>query len=373
MGLPKKRIDEAGRGNTLGLSKTKLDTLLDRLDAEGQKSVVRRDNARWPFRQPSIGVTLVHPGGSQVEVQMACRNLSRGGAALLHSSFLYNGTRCVFALPHAERGPVPVQGEVVRCQHREGVIHEIGIKFDDEIDLRSFANPNPLLQLFSAERVEASELEGTLLHVEHTEHERHLLKHFLKDTSVRVLSATTAREGLEIAQKGVDMVISEFTLEDMPGSEFVVQLRSENCSAPFVFLTHDVGDRVVNTVKRRLAQAMIRKPLTEETLLAALSEFLTPGSGSDLPTAQAIDPELIDSLKPEIARCARQIAEGMRSNTPIDVVGACHVLRQISGVIGMNRLSDDVAGVIVRLSAEMELGVVSDELRLIVEQCRRAA
>ena len=286
---------------------------------------------------------------------------------------MYNGTRCACALPHPEQGGIDVEGEVVRCQHREGMIHEIGIKFDEDIDLRAFVNPNPLSQLFAAERVDPSELTGTVLHVEPSEHDRNLLTHYLKDTNVRVMSTLTAAAALESAHKGVDLIISEFALDDMPGSEFVTQLRSENISTPLLFLTHDISERVTSSVKRRMAQAMIRKPLTEEVLLSAMAEFLHPTAHESVEVEREIPPELIESMKPELARCARQIAGAVRSNKPIEALSSCHVLQQIAGVIGLIRLGEDVSSVLGKLSGTMDIEPVADQLRLSVEQCRNAA
>jgi CheY-like chemotaxis protein len=368
-----KKIDEAGRMNSLGLTPTRLDVLLDRLDREPDRKVVRRANARWPFRQPSIQVTLTHPGGSQVDVQMACRNLSQTGASLLHAAFVHTDTPCVCSLPHPERGRVQVEGRVVRCQHRGGVIHELGVQFDKPIDLRSFVCPDPLSQLFATEVVEAEMLEGRLLHVEPNEHDANLVRHLLRNTSVRVVMRQTVPEAIEEAHKGVDLILSDFTIGGISGAEFAVQLRSENIAKPLLFLTHDISLRVVNAVKGRMAQAMIRKPVSEATLLPALAEFLRRDTGEGATRGRSVDPSLVESLKPELARCARQLDQGLRDDKPMDVIATCHVLQQVAGVIGLTGLSEDTGKAISRLSTGLELSRNADLLRLIIEQCRRAA
>jgi CheY-like chemotaxis protein len=369
-----RKIDDAGRLNSLGLTHSKLDAVLDKLDGQTGKGVVRRVNARWPFREPSVQVVLTHPGGSQVEVQMACRNLSTTGAGLLHSAYLYQGTPCVCTLPHPERGPISVEGEVVRCEHRGGVVHEIGVRFNEEINLRSFVNPDPLSQLFATERVNKESLEGRVLHVEPNEHDANLLRHFLKDTRVRVVNKSTADAAIAAAHEGVDLIISEFTLGGISGADFAVRLRSENISKPLVFLTHDISPRVISAVKGRAAQALIRKPVSEETLLPALAEFLRPGeTDSGTGAAADVDPALVESLKPELARCARQIEQGVRDNKPMEVIGSCHVLQQVAGVIGMVSLSESVAKAVQRLSGNLDLEESGEVLSMIIQQCRNAA
>ena len=55
------KVDHAGRENSLGLTSKKLDAVLDTLDSVTKLGAVQRENARWPFRQPSIRVVLTHP------------------------------------------------------------------------------------------------------------------------------------------------------------------------------------------------------------------------------------------------------------------------------------------------------------------------
>lgn len=130
----------AGRSNTLGLSRLALDHLHATLDAFDAK--IERDDARAyarvPVRAGAIGVCLEHPGGTRVELQMAGRNLSRGGISLLHSGFVHAGTKCVVRLPLVASRVGTFRGEVVRCTHRGGLLHEIGIRFVRPLDQELF-------------------------------------------------------------------------------------------------------------------------------------------------------------------------------------------------------------------------------------------
>lgn len=371
-----RKIETAGRQNSLGLTASGLEKLLNNIENEPGSSNASRSDARWPFRQPAIVIRVVHPGGSDVEVRMACRNLSKNGMCLLHSAFVYPGTRCVCVLPHPERGGVPIEGEIVRCQHRSGVVHEVGIRFDDEIDVRAFVDPDPIRQLFAAENVKPEDLKGTVLYVESNQIDSTLLKHHLTGTCIEIVPAKTAAEALAAVHGGVDLILSEFVLEDMTGSEFALQLRSENISTPLIFVTHDIGPRVINAVKRKLAQAMIRKPVTAETLLPALAEFIqrcAPESAAGSASAGPVDPKLAEALKAEIARCADQIETAVSSGAAMEIVGTCHVLRQVSEVIGMSRLSGDATKAIADLSENMNVDASKNLLAVIIEQCRRAA
>ena len=113
-----------GRQNTIGVSRRDLVDLLDDLDREQDENPnVQRMHTRWPFRAMSLPVTFLHPGGSEVEVRLACRNLSGGWVGLLHSAYVHEGTECMVYLPKLAGGTDRVRGEVRRCIHREGRIH----------------------------------------------------------------------------------------------------------------------------------------------------------------------------------------------------------------------------------------------------------
>ena len=66
------------------------------------------------------------------------RNISRMGMSLLHGKFVYDGTPCVAGLKALDGQLVPVRGKVAWCRLITGRIHEIGIRFEEPIDLDDF-------------------------------------------------------------------------------------------------------------------------------------------------------------------------------------------------------------------------------------------
>src|SRR5262245_25079873 len=111
------------RPNTLGLQPRSLDALLDHLDdPEDPKAVARREFVRWPFRRTTIHISIFHPGGSMVSLKLACRNLSRGGLALLHNAYVHPGSPCRVELPTLSGVFDRVEGVIQRCAHRRGTL-----------------------------------------------------------------------------------------------------------------------------------------------------------------------------------------------------------------------------------------------------------
>src|SRR4051812_35298741 len=153
------------RPNTLGMPSKKLDALLELLDGVTPDEVtIRRKFSRWPFRQTTIPITITHPGGSVVNLRLACRNISCGGVGLLHTSFIHPGSVCVVELPNSKGLHDKLPGVVQRCSHRRGTLHELGIKFARSIELANYVPGQAGVHSF--ERVDAHDLTGTALYVD---------------------------------------------------------------------------------------------------------------------------------------------------------------------------------------------------------------
>jgi hypothetical protein len=130
------------RFNTLGLSQSGLDTLLDSLDRDGAAAGSSgRQYLRQPFRVSSLLLQLVHDGGERILLPVASRNISRTGLALLHNASIQPGTRCVLTLPHRSAGDLVVQGVIARCRGLSGSVYEVGVVFSTPIDLHQVAVP----------------------------------------------------------------------------------------------------------------------------------------------------------------------------------------------------------------------------------------
>lgn len=373
--MPTRRNEESAadgvRLNSLGISRQKLDQLLDILDrqaAEGGRATGRND-ARWPFRQASLRVRVDHPGGSSVEVRMACRNLSRTGAGLLHSSYVHTGTRCMLTLPHPVEGEVAIPGTIVRCQHRSGVLHEIGIRFDVEIDLRSFVRPDPLRELFSIERIDPQRLAGTLLYIDNSPLDAQLVRHFLKDTQVRIRIAENPELALEYARNGADVILCEHRLQGINGGELIERIRSDNITAPIIVTSTETSAEVAAWADGKLAQAFLSKPMTQERLVRALGEFLTR-DGDEFGTG---DRSLIRAMKPELLRCARAIEVAIERNQPMEALSMCMQLRNVAPSIGMKDIAGQLDSIIDDLSTRLSFDHSRDRLEQVVLRCRNAA
>ena len=131
--------NQDAKQNTLRVTRRELDALLDELDqvsnaSESPKPI--RRFVRWAYRRERVPVTITQSDGPPTRLTLVSRNLSPGGVSLFHAQYVHIGSRVVVTLRHPTMGEIDFGGEVVRCEHRGGRNHEIGIKFDREIPAR---------------------------------------------------------------------------------------------------------------------------------------------------------------------------------------------------------------------------------------------
>jgi CheY-like chemotaxis protein len=283
------KITAAERPNTLGIGQRDLDLLLSKLEAteEKDKAPIRREFSRWPFRHATISVTLTQPTGGEVHLKLACRNLSRGGISLLHNQFVHSGSSCVVSLPRLAGGVKAITGTVKRCVHKRLTLHEVGIKFDSNVELREFLGVGRGSEFYSLEHVDGEKLAGQALVVEDSDIDYRVLQHFLRETNLAMLRAKSVTEALTFCDRCHDIIISDWRLPDMSGTEFVVKLREMGIETPVLIITADPVALMRSGVFDSTNTGMLSKPLNQALLLRAIAERLLIQSETDSATGRS--------------------------------------------------------------------------------------
>jgi hypothetical protein len=115
--------------------------ILRSIDA-GTRDAVGRERRKWPrvpYRAtPRVAVIIENEQQGKRTYALIPRNISRMGLSLLHGKFVYDGTPCVAGLKALDGQLVPVRGKVMWCRLITGRIHEIGIRFEEPIELEDF-------------------------------------------------------------------------------------------------------------------------------------------------------------------------------------------------------------------------------------------
>jgi hypothetical protein len=106
------------------------------------KDSVGRERRKWPrvpYRAaPRVAVIIESEQLGKRTYALIPRNISRMGMSLLHGKFVYDGTPCVAGLKALDGQLVPVRGKVTWCRLIAGRIHEMGLQFEEPIDLDDF-------------------------------------------------------------------------------------------------------------------------------------------------------------------------------------------------------------------------------------------
>lgn len=383
---------ENQRLNSLGLSAEQLVALLDAMDKphkdeDGNEAArrARRGAARWPFRVIGVVVRLARPDEPVVEVKMSCRNLSATGVGLLHSSFVHPGTRVSVGLPHPEKRREWVSGFVARCSHFQGVVHDVGVRFDAEIDIRGFVRPDPLHGLFVPEHVRVTDLRGTLLHVDDSTMDLEIVRHYLAPTPLVLRVARSGAEAQAILRaEPVGMVLLERMLPDMPATHLIRGVRDAQPEASVLMLSADKNDIVRKEVEKAGFDALIPKPIESETLLAAIAEFMRdPKMPASVQLRSATEREeeeaskgvgRLRSLRTVFARHApryiEQLEKALADYEPMDAYAICVQLRGTAPAVGLDELGELAAVAATTLSQTMNLRLIQGEIEAMIRLCK---
>lgn len=349
-----------GQHNTLNLSAEQLGVIMDLLDEAGEGGRVRRNHSRLSFRVPAIEVEVYQPSGGSVSFFVACRNLSRGGLSVVHSSYMHVGTKCRIKMQHNTDGEVWIKSSVVQCRHVTGRVHDVGLKFDKEIDVNDFMKLDPLSDNFSLETVDPSKLEGRVLLVTASNIDRKLIEAYLADTSLRMIHAETYEEILDKFAEPFDAVLCDFDKDVTAASEAVRGLRSAGHGVPVIAFAGSLSKEGKNAIRESRVSALLHKPIDKSLILKALAEFilLGRGAGDDLPTPtpkEDTDPSLkalADLFAQDLVKFVDEITKAIETGDEKNLRYICARIRGTGPLLGHSAVADAAGRVLAILDSD---------------------
>ena len=264
--------------DTLRLSATATQSILDRFDEAGADPAGAEQRAapRRGYRtNTGLVVTVYHPGGSNIRYAVTPRNISSTGVGFLHGSFLHKDTNCVVSLPTLTGQWVNAVGKVVRCQHMEGKIHEIGVLFRSPIQPEQFVvaegDATP-----ANDGSDLPKLIGKVLCVEDSVDDRDLVRFMLARLDVKVLMINAAEEALAMFEGGVpfDLLLITHRPGTLDGLGTVKALRDNGCEQPTVLVTADESAQLRTDAAAHGCDAVLAKPFDHNGLANVLLQHL---------------------------------------------------------------------------------------------------
>jgi hypothetical protein len=126
----------------------------DSLDEYERRGRGHRVGQRYSIDPPKeITMDLQSDAFARKAYLVFARDLSSQGVSVLHGVFVAPNTRCLLTIRTLDKEPMQLPGLIRRCRLVGGRVHELGVKFDQPIDPRSF------LDLCADEEGEAAALE----------------------------------------------------------------------------------------------------------------------------------------------------------------------------------------------------------------------
>lgn len=367
---------KGGRRNSLGLTERQLAEVLEDLDSGGGGDHhPQRRFVRYAHRVDGVHLKIRQPDGQSTVVRVACRNLSRGGISVLHSSFVHPGSRCALVLQHKLDGMVVVEGEVMRCQHRRGLIHELGIRFKSPINPRDFADIESLGESFSLERVDPDQLEGVVVHLEPSELDQRVFQHFLRGSRLRYRAATTADDAYGFVVQGCDVLVLEYWLGDETSIELLRRLRDEGSRTPVIVATSESSPEAKREMQGAGVRELLLKPLSQERVLQALAEVLVTdreiqkagnaGKVEDAPR------ELVDEFIKGLAPMADELERAMSAMDPNACTRVAMRVHGVAPTLGFGALAELARDAAKALNGSHSVEDSMDPLRTLLSAMRK--
>lgn len=107
---------------------------------------------------------------------------------------------------------------------------------------------------------------------------RKIISRSLRQAGLAIDDIFEAGDGIEglsvLADKKVDLVLSDINMPNMDGLEFIKQIRANGNSVPIVMITTEGGEDIIKEALSSGASASIKKPFTPDQLNEKLGGLL---------------------------------------------------------------------------------------------------
>lgn len=252
---------------------------LDRCAAAGSPEAQKRDQTRFAYRVDDVSIKIFVTELDVRHFVVCARNISRGGLAFLHGSFLYEGTRCEACLIRLSGNALLVTGKVVRCRHVTGRVHEVGMAFSEKIELEDLCKPavdEVRRALGDGVSGEVPAIRGQVLCIHNTKEEGRGIESRLKYAGAAVSAVTSLGAGIDCLKRGrYGVVICDSGLEEARPWEAIRGIRKAGFCGGLLTLREQgsvyTAEQLLKAGATRVLSAPVRTPelLSSVAALAA--------------------------------------------------------------------------------------------------------
>ncbi len=377
---------------TVRLSDRDKRRLVETLDQEADLAPVAREkrSVRATYHAQNVVVTMTPPNGASVPHRVLSRNLSRWGLAFIHGQYVYEGTHCEVMLTTLEREPYAVEGQVLRCRHIGGIMHEVSVRFDEPIELDLFVTLNvDQAQRHALERsddlaaCEPVEVENypTGLVIDPQPIERKLYGLWLSEIGLRSHEVIGGEHALNLVEREpIDLVLVDwFTSPDRQGNgaALALHLRESGFNGAIIGMSSDDSHPVHQQMVQAGCNTFVAKPFEKPALQAIVEQQLMLAVGPAGPPIVSSQAG-VESMQPlihEFVSSAREQVAGLHKSIRLEdytqLTRRCLQLKSAAG-FGFDTITDLACNVLDTLEIEnREFGVLKANVDELIDSLRR--
>lgn len=329
--------------------------LLDKIDQlPAPAGAERRNDERVAYRRACL-IELTQPTGNVVKLRVPTRNLSRGGLAFLHNSYIHGGTRCCVHLVNTHNRPVRVEGTVTRCEYLESGIHHVSVCFQQPIDVKTFCGkPQP----------------PRVLLVDDDPQIRRLIQVHLKSTSAEISEAENGEQALEHAQaQRFDIILMDVEMPVMDGITALKTLRERGYNGRIVALTALTSDGDRDRLLDEGFDDYIGKPVNREALCEMVAQADEQPLFSTLEDGEGVA-ELINQFVTELGGLVSEIEKALAGQDRDTLARLSRTLKGNAGSYGFEPISMAARQVESHATQGNDSGELKRSVRQLTHLCR---
>ncbi len=341
------------------LDAERIQAILNRIEgANTTREQVNRTGGRYSYRTPTIlHVRQNGNGNLSVAFRVPTRNLSRGGLAFLHKSFLHRGTPCTVQLATTRGHWVDVQGKVIRCRYLEAGIHEVALQFNEEIDPAEFC---------------AGAAQCRVLIAEDDPMVAKLVQFHLDKLNVEYDHAEDGQKALAMANSNAyDLVLLDMDMPVVDGFEVIRKLRESGYTGMVVATTAmtQQGDR--EKCMTAGCDAYMAKPYTAQGLADLIASLHEEPLYSTLSGDPSMAP-LVKTFVLSLSAKAKALEESVGENDRQRLAGLVRQIKGQGGSFGFESISQKAIAIETALVEGMTGEPLHQAVEELVALCRRA-
>lgn len=316
-------------------------------------------------------LTLIGDNGSRTRLAVLNRDLSRWGASIIHGRYIYPGSRCELEVQALDKTWHMRAGEIRHIRHVQGLIHNMGIRFDDPIDLGDFVVLSPEEESRHLQELADDLPEGELdlglpvthrvLIVDDYPSDRKLFGYWLSRAGMEVatvVDSTTAAQ--RVAESRFGLLVIDAQLGKESGADLIRELRNAEFFGPILAVSANEEEQAKTTALEAGANGFLVKPFTAEQLIEAAEGLLGLDADSETEPifSQFNDDQemrpLLSAFTRGLASYIDQLYDANSSNDYETLAGVARTLKGAGTGYGLEPISLQAGGVLLSLNENAE-------------------